>query len=386
VLACAAVKVPPALLAALLAITACRDPAPAPATPRPPPTPPVDTSALDAYFKAHFPADQPGIAVLVARRGHTVFAAGYGLADLETREPITTRTLFNLGSLSKTFVASAILILQERGKLSVDDPLDRYFPAFKNPALAAKVQLRHLLTHTSGLPDNRPVDEQRDFYLTAKDAENWYPVTQADALDFEPGSRFAYSNPAFDALALVVEQLAGRPWQAFVRDELFLPAGMTTSTITDGPHPTTGVAHGYHRVDDTWQEADYGEVPTFAAAGNGGVWSSVEELALYERALRDGRFLRPETVTDARTIKTFPNWSSPEPPEVGWSWFIATLDGHREIGHTGGQGGFLTQYFIIPDADILIVFLMNAAAAPPADYKSVTAELRRWALTTHWPD
>jgi CubicO group peptidase (beta-lactamase class C family) len=384
VLACAAVKVPTAIVAALLAMTACREPAPPPAVPKPPA--PVDTSSLDAYFQAHFPADQPGIAVLVARRGRTVFAAGYGLADLQTREPITTRTLFNLGSLSKTFVASAILILQERGKLSVDDTLDRYFPDFKNPALAAKVQLRHLLTHTSGLPDNRPVDEQRDFYLTAKDAENWYPVTQADALDFEPGSRFAYSNPAFDALALVVEQLAGRRWQAFVRDELFLPAGMTTSTITDGLHPTTGVAHGYHRVDGTWQEADYGEVPTFCAAGNGGVWSSVEELALYERALRDGRFLRPETVTDARTIKTFPNWSSPEPPEVGWSWFITTVDGHPEIGHTGGQGGFLTQYFIIPDADILIVFLMNAAAEPPADYKSVTTELRRWALTTHWPE
>jgi CubicO group peptidase (beta-lactamase class C family) len=142
-LACTAVKVPTAITV-LLAIAACRESAPPPVAPQPAAPAPVDTTALDAYFKANFPADRPGIAVLVARRGQTVFAGGYGLADLQTREPITTRTLFNLGSLSKTFVASAILILQERGKLSVDDTLAAYFPAFKNPELASKVQLRHL--------------------------------------------------------------------------------------------------------------------------------------------------------------------------------------------------------------------------------------------------
>ena len=348
---------------------------PAPAT--------VDTAALDAYLRSHFPPDEPGIAVLIAKRGRTVFSAGYGLADLGTREPITTRTLFNLGSLSKTFVASAILILQERGSLSVDDPLSKYFPGFKHPDLAAKVQLRHLLTHTSGLPDNRNVEAQLDFYLTARDAENWYPVTQAEALAFEPGSRFAYSNPAFNALALIIEQVSSRTWQIFVRDEIFRPAGMATSTITDGPHPERGVAHGYQRDDDRmWHERDYGEVPTFAAAGNSGVWSSVEELARYEQALRDGRFLRPTTVADARTVKTFANWASEEPPAVGWSWFIGEVDGRKEIGHSGRQGGFVTSYFVVPDKDVLVVFLMNGSG----DVAGVTEELHRWLGQARWLD
>jgi len=364
----------------------CGAPASPPSRPAvaPPPTAPaVDTASLDAYFKAHFPADEPGIAVLIAKRGRTVFSAGYGLADLGTREPITTRTLFNLGSLSKTFVASAILILQERGKLSVDDPLSKYFPGFKHPELAAKIQLRHLLTHTSGLPDNRPVEAQLDFYLTARDAENWYPVTQADALEFEPGAQFAYSNPAFDALALVVEQVGGRKWQSFVHDEIFLPAGMATSTITDGPHPERGVAHGYYRDEQrAWHELDYGEVPTFAAAGNGGVWSSVEELARYEQALCAGRFLRPGTLADARTLKTFANWASDEPPMVGWSWFIRDVDGLKEIGHTGSQGGFLTNYFIVPDKDLLVVFLMNGSG----DRAGITDELHRWLREARWLD
>ena len=342
----------------------------------------VDTSALDAYFRTSFAPDEPGIAVLVAKQGRVVFAAGYGVADMKTGEPITTKTLFNLGSLSKTFVAHAILILEEHGKLSLEDPLTKYFPGFKRRELAEQVRLRHLLTHTSGLPDLRRVAAERDFYLAAKDAENWYPVTQADVLEFEPGSRFAYSNPAYNGLALVVEQVSRRPWQEFVRDTIFLPSGMRTSTITDGPHPERGVAHGYVRDGDRWKELDYGEYPTFAAAGNGGVWSSVDELALYEHALQAGRFLRPATVADARTVKTFPNWASEEPPILGWSWWIREVDGKTEIGHTGGQGGFSTQYFVVPDEEVLVVFLMNG----PGDFKAVTAEIRRWLAAKNWLD
>lgn len=351
----------------------------APAAPAPAP---VDTSALDAYFREHFPADQPGIAVLVAKGGRTVFAAGYGLADLKTREPITPKTLFNVGSLSKTFVASAILILHERGKLSVDDPLSKYFPGFKRPELARKVTLRHLLTHTSGLPDIRKVDENPDFYLSARDAENWAPILEAEALEFEPGAQFAYSNPAFNGLALIVEKVSGRKWQTFVRDEIFLPSGMTTSTITDGPHPETGVSHGYVLVDGALREFDYGEYPTFAAAGNGGVWSSVEELAQYEQAHREARFLRAATIADARTVKTFDRWSSAEPPMIGWSWWIGDVDGVRQIGHTGHQGGFSTQYFILPDKDVLVVFLFNG----PGEFKAITAELHRWLAEKAWLD
>lgn len=190
---------------------------------------------LDAYFSARFPPHEPGAAVMVVKADSVVFAEGYGLADLATGERITTRTLFNLGSISKTFVANAILILQERGKLSVEDSLIRYFPDFKNKGLARKVRIKHLLTHTSGLPDRRRVSQDTVFYLTAKDAENWPPQMLADTLEFEPGTRYHYSNPAFNALALIVEQVSGMKWQQFVSENIFEPSGMRTSTITDRP-------------------------------------------------------------------------------------------------------------------------------------------------------
>jgi CubicO group peptidase (beta-lactamase class C family) len=362
---------------------------PPPEAPRPvePAPPAIDTAALDAWFAAEFPADQPGVAALIAKRGETVFAGGWGLADLETDQPITTQTLFNLGSLSKTFVASAILILAERGELSLDDPISKYF-AFEHPEVVAKVQVRHLLTHTSGLPDNRPVAERVSFYLNADDADNWKPITRAAALDFEPGTRFQYSNPAYNGLALIVEQVSGRPWRDFVRDEIFLPAGMTTSTITDGAHPSRGVAHAYYKEGEgPWQQADHGEVPTWNAAGNGGVWSSVEELARYERALAGAVFLRAETVADARTAKSFPGWQGEAPPAIGWSWFVKELDGMPQVGHTGSQGAFLTQYFVVPEKEVLVVFLMNVWTEAARDrYDAVTEAMVGWLRERDWLD
>src|SRR5690348_8255031 len=114
---------------------------------------------LADYFKNEFAPNEPGAAILIMKNNDTIFSKAYGLADLKTKEPITAKTLFNLGSISKTFVANAILMLQEQGKLSVDDPLIKYFPNFKNKAIAEGVTLRHLLTHTSGLPDNRQVSK-----------------------------------------------------------------------------------------------------------------------------------------------------------------------------------------------------------------------------------
>jgi CubicO group peptidase (beta-lactamase class C family) len=321
-------------------------------------SPTVDV--IHEYASTYFPSNEPGGAILIMKGDSIIFSEGYGLADLVTKEPITPKTLFNLGSISKTFVANAILILQERGGLSVEDSLLKYFPDFKNKSIASKVKIKHLLTHTSGLPDNRHVNDDTVFYLTAKDHENWYPETQVDALEFEPGSRFEYSNPAFNGLALIVEKVSGMPWQEFVEENIFRPSGMKATTITNGPHPDKGVSHGYILNHGHWIEDDYGEEPTFAAAGNGGVWSSVEELALYEQAHRKAIFLKPETIGDARTIKRFSNWNSEVQPFIGWSWFITEEGGKHTVGHPGSQGGFLTNYIVIPEKEILLVILCNA--------------------------
>ena len=336
------------------------------------------STKLDSLYTRTFPADEPGAAVLIMKGDSILFSNGYGLADVVTKEPISIKTLFNLGSISKTFVSNAILILQDQGKLSVEDSLYKYFPNFKNKEIAQRVKIKHLLSHTSGLPDNRQVNKDTVFYLTAKDAENWAPVTKTDTLVFEPGARFEYSNPAFNGLALIVEQASGIKWQKFIEENILKPSGMHMSTITDGSHPESGVSHAYNKIQGQWKEDDYGEEPTFAASGNGGVWSSVEELAKYEHAMRTSIFLKPETITQSRTIFHPKNWIHDMTPQVGWSWFVGqTTDSLKTVGHTGSQGGFVSNYVTIPEKQILVVILCNTPRDIEADATNVLHLLQK---------
>lgn len=317
-------------------------------------------SSLDSLFSTGLTTDGPGGTVLVAEGDSILFSRSYGKSDLITGEAITDHTLFNLGSISKTFVMYGILMLQDEGLLSVEDSLTRYFPDFKNKKISDRVKIKHLLTHTSGLPDNRQVSNDSVFYLTADDTANWYPVTQADSLLFEPGTQFEYSNPAFNALALIIEKVSGQKWQQFISHRILKPSGMNGSTITDGAHPESGVAHGYVFQGGEWVEDDYGEEPTFCAAGNGGVWSSAQELLRYEKAMREAVFCKPSLIDESKTIREFPGWKSPSPPFIGWSWFIdRTPDGMKVVGHTGTQGGFYCNYISIPEKKILFVLLAN---------------------------
>lgn len=338
---------------------------------------------LNDFFASQFRPDEPGGAILIMKNDSIIFSKGYGIADVTTKEPITTSTLFNLGSISKTFVANAILILQEEGKLSVEDSLIKYFPDFKRKEFATMVKIKHLLTHTSGLPDNRQVERDELFYMRAKDADNWHPVTQTNHIVFQPGTRYEYSNPAFNALALIVEQVSGMRWQSFVEERIMKPSGMVHSTITDGPHPATGISHAYNFENGKWVEDDYGEEPTFAAAGNGGVWSSVEELAQYEIALQRATFLKPETIADSRSVKEFKGWLMARKPFIGWSWFIEKReDGLTTVGHTGSQGGFLCNYVTVPEKNIFFVILCNT----PKDVDGFTQHIFKWLEEENWLD
>lgn len=316
-------------------------------------------------FDSTFSENQPGGVILVKKDGKTVFLNSYGIEDLETGKMITPSTVFNTGSVSKTFVANAILMLEEQGELSLEDSLFKYFKDFDSEEIAKKVKIIHLLTHTSGLPDSRPVSDNIEFYLTAKDEENFEPIKRTKTLNFEPGEQFEYSNPAFNGLALIIEKVTGNKWQSFVEDQILKPAGMVHSKITDGPHPEKDVAHAYTLQNNVFLEDDYGETPTFAAAGNGGVWSSVLEFAKYEKALQSATFLSKKSIERSRTIVHPENWNSTDKPDVGYSWFIAEKDlvenefGVKIISHTGWQGGFRAFYISIPEKGILYVGLFN---------------------------
>lgn len=320
-----------------------------------------------------FSADEPGGTVLIKKGEKIIWQKAYGLANLATNEKVTKNTIFNTGSISKTVVAYGVLILAERQKLSLDDPINQYFE-FKNPIITKNITIRHLLAHTSGLPDARKVRSNPVFYLTAKDAANFAPLLAIEQLNFHPGARFQYSNPAFNGLALIIEKVAQQPWQQFIHEQIFQPSGMTRSKITNGPNPQSGVAHAYISSRGKFMERDYGEEPTFAAAGNGGIWCAIGDLAKYEYAIQHHLFASPKTIQESRTIFSPTTWEdSSNPPDIGLSWFIQTKDmpdnsyGVNIYSHTGSQGGFRAFYISIPEKEILYIALFNRPVANMRD-------------------
>jgi len=314
---------------------------------------------LDNIFDSVFKTDEPGGAVLIAKDGKIIYEKGFGIEDINTKKPIGVNTLFNVGSISKTFVAFGILQLAKENRLSLDDDIYKYFPDFKDSSIAKKIKIHHLLTHSSGLPDIRNVQGDSVFYLSAKDEENWAPIKKADSLEFQPGERFNYSNPAFNGLALIIEKVTGMKWQDYIKKNIMEPAGMNTSTITDGSYPESGVSHGYLFDGKNYFEKDYGEEPTFAAAGNGGVWSSVNELWKYEQAIQKNIFLDSAWIKRSRTVYDLSNWKDSLPPFIGLCWFITKTNNENMIGHTGSQGGFRADYVWLPEKKIFYVILCN---------------------------
>ncbi len=328
------------------------------------------TTKLDSLFSSQFSENEPGCSILLKKNDDIVFLKNIGVENLKTGKKITENTVFNTGSISKTFVSNAILIMKEKGLLSLEDSIYKYFKDFKQKEIAQQVKIKHLLSHTSGLPDLRNVRDNIEFYITAKDTANFAPTKQADSLNFNSGEKFQYSNPSYNGLALIIEKLAKQKWQQFIKENIFTPSGMKTSKITDGPHPKTDVAHGYFKnKENTYIEFDYGEVPTFAAAGNGGIWCSVLDLAKYEDALKKNLFLSKDLIKESRTVYYPKNWADTIKPTIGYSWFTGERSLIRNknenifdvnfVYHTGSQGGFKAFYITVPKKNILYVGLFN---------------------------
>ncbi|MGI9551663.1 MAG: serine hydrolase domain-containing protein [Aurantibacter sp.] len=342
---------------------------------------------LEELLDNELRSTEPGGIVLIKKGGDILFQKAIGLADLQTQKAITDSTIFNTGSISKTFVAYGILILESEGKLSIEDSIVNYFPDFTNKHLSAKIKIKHLLSHTSGIPDIRKVQDNPSFYLTAKDRENFEPIKAVKRLNFEPGAEFEYSNPAFNGLALIIEQVAKEPWQDFIRKKIFEPSGMTQSTITNGEQPEDGVAHGYETSNGAFKENDYGEFPTFAAAGNGGVWCSILDLVKYEEAIRNSIFLEAEAIHKSREIYLPENWNSDSSARLGFSWFISPREDNKyqvkTISHTGSQGGFRSFLYSVPEKEVVFVALFNR---PITNMSQIVEEGFRVLQNNNWLD
>jgi CubicO group peptidase (beta-lactamase class C family) len=269
-----------------------------------------------------------------------ILSKGYGLADAGKGVANTAETRFHLASVSKAFAAMSIMILQERGLLSVDDPLCKY--AKDCPAGWESITLHHLLTHTSGLPVDPEVDctDFNPSYLEALEIIKGAPLLS------EPGTEYNYSNAGYIALGYVVEQVSGVPYDEFVRDNIFTPLGMSASGAVDADSLPANAAVGY---SEPGKRTPFIVRPIIHPAG--GLYSTVEDLFKWDQALYGEKLVKKESLDKIFT---------PYLNNYGYGWEV-DQDGvvGRQIGHSGHIGGFRTRLTRYPDSRSTIIVLSN---------------------------
>src|ERR1700722_1730858 len=259
---------------------------------------------LDAIFAPLVTTHSPGVAVLVVQDGKKLLERGYGLRDLQSAAKIDPRTNFRLASCSKQFTAMAIMLLVHDGKLRYDQKLTDVFPDF--PAYGRAISIRNLLNHTGGLQDYETLMEQPQNKAKwtddqqIQDAEVLALLKHTDHGMFAPGTQWYYSNSGYVILGLVVAKVSGRPFPEFLRERIFAPLKMdNTAAYVKGRNEITNRAYGHTKEGDTWKQTD--QSSTSATLGDGGIYSSLEDLAKWDEALASKKLLSKEEMQPALT-------------------------------------------------------------------------------------
>jgi CubicO group peptidase (beta-lactamase class C family) len=346
------------LLALLIACAPTSTPLPsasAAATQTPEQTLTPAGARLDAWLSGLAQSGDLRGSVLVARGGAVLLSRGYGVADEASGAPNTATTRFRIGSITKQFTAMAILMLQEQGKLRVEDSICRYMSDC--PEAWRPVTLRHLLTHTSGVPDYTNFPDFPALIGTSATLDQLITRFRSLPLEFTPGARWSYSNSGYILLGAVIERASGQAYSVFLQEHIFTPLGMRDTSYDANAPPSPQHATGYlsaHHLPVYLDMSEFGPAGALA--------STVEDLYRWDRALVTHRLVSQEAMTAMFTPAIpCPAGGCLIPSDRGYSygWFIAAEAGRTLIYHLGRIDGFLTYNGFSQPDDITVVLLSN---------------------------
>ncbi len=335
------------------------------------------SAEMDAYLRAAVAHDQFSGTVLVARDGVPTFVRGYGMANYELAVPNGPDTVFRIASLTKQFTAAAILHLQERGRLNIDDSICTYLD--NCPATWRPIIIRQLLTHTSGIPNFSSLPDWDERLSVLHYTPPQFVALFRDLpLEFEPGSGFRYSNSGYFLLGLIIERASGQAYASYLQEHFFGPLGMTHTGHYDDRRLIPGLANGYDWAANGFVNAEY--ITNVTPSGNGGLYSTVGDLLRWDQALYSNRLLSEQSLQAMFT---------PVRNNYGFGWIMQERFGRPLQGHSGSVAGFSTFLLRIPSERLTVVVLSNsdrtsaskaalmlAAIALGEDYELPTEQLR----------
>ena len=365
------------LLSVVVAIGACRSAPAASATPAPlEPSERGISRELDELLRLSERGEGiAGVSVAVVSRGLPVLVRAYGLADVLGQEPMRPEHVFRIGSITKTFTAAAILRLEAHGQIVLEDPIVKYVPELPG---GSGVTLRHLLTHTSGVPNYTDLPWYERHQTEKTPPASVLAQLVSLPLAFPSGSRYGYSNSNFYLLGLVIERVSGQSYAAYLESEIFGPAGLGSTRYCPDEQSYPGAARGYAREDGVLLAPQPVSMTLPFAAG--ALCSTALDLVRWFEALSHGKVISIESFARMRTPGTLADGTS---SAYGLGLQLGELEGHPRVGHGGGIWGFRAQADYYPADDLYVVVLANTQGDAP---RRIAERLARRVLDSREPE
>jgi CubicO group peptidase (beta-lactamase class C family) len=324
--------------------------------------------SIDPLFSQYSQSTAPGASVSVIKNGKVFYSKAYGMANLEEHAPAITGTNYRLASVTKQFTAMAVMILVDRGKFSLDSRLTDVLPGA--PTYLHEVKIRHLLNHTSGIVDYEDlIPESQTVQVLDKDVLSL--LRSIDSVYFPPGAKFKYSNSGYSLLALVVESVSGQSFAEFLKKNIFAPLGMNhTLAYQQGISTVDNRAYGYSRSDTGFVRTD--QSVTSAVLGDGGIYSSVDDLFKWDQALYSEALVHSSLFEEALTPARLNDGSR---TTYGFGWYVEPHRTTTRYLHEGSTRGFRNAILRMPDQQLTIIILTNRNEGEPIEIARKIADL-----------
>jgi CubicO group peptidase (beta-lactamase class C family) len=315
---------------------------------------------VDSVMSKYNTSTKPGASVLIFKKNKIIFEKGYGVSNIATGELIKPNTNFRLASVTKQFTAMSILLLEKRGKLSLNDSLTKYFTSF--PEYGAGIRIKDLLTHSSGLMDYEDLMPETQT-IQLHDTNCMQLMYMTDSLYFPAGTKYKYSNTGYSILSLVVEQVSGKPFAQFLQENIFKKIGMkTTIAFEEGKSTVANRAYGHTNNNGSWIQTD--QSLTSAVLGDGGIYTNVEEYSKWIKALWSNKLISKSMQNRAWSRTSLDNGNK---IDYGYGWHVEDFLGITHPYHDGSSIGFRNSVGLFPEEKLMIIILTNRNEHDPIE-------------------
>ena len=312
------------------------------------------TTKVDEYVRSEMQAQQiPGVALAVVKDGKVVLARGYGLANVEHQVPVKPETIFQSGSTGKQFTATAVMMLVEEGKLSLEDKITKHFT--DAPEAWRDITVRHLLTHTSGMTDYPPEFDLRRDYTE----DELFQRIKTIPLAFQPGEKWSYSNLGYVTLGILIRKVSGLFYGDFLQERVFKPLEMSTARIINEADIVPNRAAGYRLVKGQLKNQNWVS-PSMNTTADGALYLTIYDMAKWDAALYTDKLLKRSTLEQMWTPVKLSNGKT---HPYGFGWMLGEVRGHRIIEHGGSWQGFKAQITRYVDDKLTVIVFVNQARA-----------------------